>query len=76
MDNIRHAVSEVTIVSVVLSSPAESFAEVRGEAGSTMEESQQVPRRPRQKMYHIGGVKVSLPVKPYPSQLAMMGQVG
>lgn len=26
-------------------------------------------------MYHIGGVKVSLPVKPYPSQLAMMGQI-
>ncbi|XP_063873966.1 Fanconi anemia group J protein homolog isoform X1 [Scylla paramamosain] len=40
-----------------------------------MEESHQVPKRPRQKMYHIGGVQVLLPVKPYPSQLAMMGQI-
>ncbi|MPC68947.1 hypothetical protein E2C01_063160 [Portunus trituberculatus] len=50
--------------------------EVRGEAGSTMEESQQVPTKPLQKLHHIGGEKVYLPVKPYPSQLAMMGQVG
>lgn len=36
----------------------------------------QPPEPPPQRCYPIGGVRVQLPVKPYPCQLAMMAKVG
>lgn len=38
--------------------------------------AEQPPGPPPQRCYPIGGVRVMLPVKPYPCQLAMMAKVG